>query len=117
MPVIDSLAKEIARMEGFYRKDKVWANINNNPGNIRPGKLSPRRNGENGGFARYDKIEDGWSDLYDYIKYRAKQGKTLREFIYIYAPPSDNNNTEHYLDYLSTKVGIGKDQRLDSVIQ
>ncbi len=108
------LATAISQMEGWGTPGTI-ATRNNNPGNLR---YSPYQVGQentvNGKFATFASPEEGWSALQDYIDSKAKAGVTLRDFIYTYAPPNENN-TAGYLSYLSGQLGIGADSPLDSL--
>lgn len=108
------LATAIGQMEGWGVPGSI-ATRNNNPGNLR---YSPYQSGSektvNGTFATFSSPDVGWSALQDYIDTKAKSGVTLRDFIYTYAPPTENN-TANYLQYLSGQLGIGADSPLDSL--
>lgn len=98
-----TLQESIARMEGFFAPTSNWSQINNNPGNLRSSALAV---GTNGGFAVFQSVEDGWKALGDLLQHYAGQGLSLRELIYKYAPPSDNNNTEGYISYVAGQLGV-----------
>lgn len=100
------LATAIGNMEGWGKPGTI-ATRNNNPGNLR---YSPLQSGSeqtvNGTFASFSSPEVGWQALQDYIA--ANSGLSLRDFIYKYAPPTENN-TSGYLSYLSGQLGLGVD--------
>ena len=105
------LAQWIAQMEGFNTPGTIAAR-NNNPGNLRydPTQIG-QENTVNGKFATFATPEDGWAALQRYIENKAASDVTLRQFIYTYAPPVENDTT-NYLNYLSSKLGIGADSPL-----
>lgn len=86
-----------------------------NPGNIRPGAGFIGESGDGGGYATFGSDDEGlraiqrllmtYGDKYDI--------KTLRQLANRYAPPSDNNPTGNYIDFLSDKTGIGPDDEIN----
>ncbi len=86
-----------------------------NPGNIRPGAGFIGESGADGGYATFGSDDEGlraiqrllmtYGDKYDI--------KTLRQLANRYAPPSDNNPTGNYIDFLSDKTGIGPDDEIN----
>ena len=90
------VAFAIAHMEGFDRV-KSRARRNHNPGNIEHTL---------GGFVVYPDASSGWKALVQDI--RANSGKTLRQFLTRYAPPSEND-TETYIQTVASICGIAAD--------
>ena len=80
----------------------------NNPGNLRPVGAST-------GFQQYASPEQGLAAADSNLKaYGEKHGiNTLRGVITRYAPPTDNNNTESYINTVAQKVGLDPDQKID----
>jgi len=80
----------------------------NNPGNLRPVGAST-------GFQQYTSPEQGLAAADSNLKaYGEKYGiNTLRGVITRYAPPTDNNNTESYINTVAQKVGLDPDQKID----
>ena len=86
-----------------------------NPGNIRPGAGFIGETGTGSGYATFGSDDEGlraiqrllmtYGDKYDI--------KTLRQLANRYAPPSDNNPTDNYIDFLSEKTGIGADDEIN----
>lgn len=86
-----------------------------NPGNIRPGAGFIGESGDGEGYATFGSDDEGlraiqkllmtYGDKYDI--------KTLRQLANRYAPPSDNNPTGNYIDFLSDKTGIGPDDEIN----
>jgi hypothetical protein len=79
----------------------------NNPGNMRPVGGS--------GFQKYATPEEGIAAADKNLKiYGEKHGiNTLRGVISRWAPPSDNNDTETYINTVAKKVGIDPNQKID----
>lgn len=59
-------------------------------------------------WAGWPTYEDAYAGLIRQIKLDASRGKTLAEFIYKYAPPTENR-TEDYIAYVSQRTGIPPD--------
>ncbi len=90
---------------------------NNNPGNIEDGEFAkslPGYRGSDGRFAIFDTPDAG----------RAAQGRLLASYgergydtpakiINRWAPPSDNNPTDAYVQFVAQKLGVDPDTRLD----
>ena len=87
-----------------------WAWRNNNPGNIRPGKVSKRNGaiGTAGGFAIFSDVETGHEALLDSLK-TTFWNKTLEQLTYSYAPPKENK-TAKYLKFLRERTGVSDDR-------
>src|ERR1035437_3431962 len=113
MATTQQLANSIATMEGFNTSGTI-AQRNNNPGNLRyAANQVGTENTVNGTFATFATPQDGWDALTNYINNNS--GMTLRDFIYKYAPPSENNSSS-YLSYISGQLGIGVEETLGSVL-
>ena len=111
MATVQQLANSIAQMEGFNTPGTI-ANRYNNPGNLRYATTQTgTADTVNGKFATFATAADGWQALYDYIQSKANSGTTLRDFIYTYAPPTEND-TSSYLNYLSGQLGVSADESL-----
>lgn len=109
---VQDLMNAIAQMEGFNVSGSI-AQRNNNPGNLRyaPNQVG-QENTVNGKYATFASVQDGWDALQNYIQ--ANQGLTLRDFIYKYAPPTENNTT-NYLNWLVSQVGVAADSLVGSL--
>lgn len=82
---------------------------NNNPGNIRPGDNWRGMIGTNGGFVVFENCAWGLRAMGKAILTELSRGNnTLEKLIYEWAPPSDGNNTEQYLAYVSQFSGIAR---------
>ncbi len=87
------IAAAMMHMEGYF-STKSLAFQNNNPGNIEaPG----------GKFIKYPTKLNGFVALVADIA--ANQGKTLTQFLYKYAPPSENDS-DLYVSVVSQLSGV-----------
>lgn len=92
---------------------------NNNPGNIRistnawKGKV-PKEQNSDGAFEQFYRMEDGSRAMIVLIRNWIKKGtaNTIRKIISRYAP-SNENNTQGYIDSVSKMTGFAPDQVLD----
>lgn len=83
---------------------------NNNPGNIR---WNPKFKGVVGksanGFAIFSSKYAGLAAMENLLKNYIKKGfNTLEKILNRYAPSSDNNNTEKYIQFVSKRSGIAR---------
>lgn len=126
IPAVDRLLLAIGEHEGWYplddhrNKNGSRAYRNHNPGNLRS---SPFQSGMDGGFAVFRNDLIGWNALHWDIMQKSK-GKTvtglgpkstLRELIFVYAPPSDNNDSEAYLARVTKKTGLNESDTLGEI--
>ena len=116
--VLDSIKGALGFAEGGVIKAQNGLPLGlrqRNPGNIRPGAGFIGESGDGGGYATFGSDDEGlraiqkllmtYGDKYDI--------KTLRQLANRYAPPSDNNPTDSYIDFLSDKTGIGADDEIN----
>lgn len=84
---------------------------NNNPGNIEDGafaKSLPGYAGSDGRFARFNTMQDGVAAGGRLLDSYASRGVvTPAQIINRWAPPSDNNPTQAYAQYVADRLGIG----------
>ena len=123
------LALAIALYEG-WEPDNSVASVpeagsasyrNHNPGNLRS---SPFQLGERGGFAYFYNDDIGFSALlYDlWIKAKGKSTtglkatSTIREFIFKYAPPVENDS-EAYLAFILQQTGFAENLQLGQLLE
>jgi len=87
----------------------------NNPGNIRPGAGFFGEIGDDGGYAKFDSDAAGIRAIQRLLRtYGNQYGiNTLRGLANRYAPPSDNNPTDNYIEFLSQKTGIDPDEPIN----
>lgn len=108
------LANQIATIEG-YKKTGTLADRNNNPGNLRFVGQSGAVKGDRG-FAKFKTKEEGFQALIKQIRLDAGRSLTLKQFIYKYAPPQENN-TDAYLRSVSRTLGVSPNTKLKDVIK
>ena len=87
----------------------------NNPGNIRPGAGFFGEIGDDGGYAKFDSDAAGIRAIQRLLRtYGNQYGiNTLRGLANRYAPPSDNNPTDNYIEFLSQQTGIDPDEPIN----
>ena len=97
---------------------------NCNPGNIRrppkkleeqdrfDGEIRPSRDPD---FRTFVKMAYGYRAMFRILRTYKNNYKlnTLEQMIYRWAPPSDNNETEVYVDFVAKRAGIGRDHIVD----
>lgn len=90
---------------------------NNNPGNIKDGTFAqslPGYAGSDGTFARFDTHEAGRSAQQRLLASYGQRGfNTVKSIIDRWAPPSDNNPTRSYIDFVARKLGVSPRETLD----
>lgn len=87
---------------------------NNNPGNIR--RTSVKYFGETNADATYESFSSpiwGYAAMFDLL-YRLYSGLTLKEAIYKWAPPTENDS-ERYVRFVSGEVGVDADEYIIDV--
>lgn len=92
------LAQLFAKREGFGIPGTKPTRFNN-PGDLRHSPHSTHPGAPND-IGVIDTLEHGWADLERQLQLYAKRNMTVRDAVYEYAPPEDNNNTADYLAYI-----------------
>lgn len=115
---IGSLAVPRRMKDGgvIYAQDGIPRGLRlNNPGNIRPGAGFFGEIGDDGGYAKFDSDAAGIRAIQRLLRtYGNQYGiNTLRGLANRYAPPSDNNPTDNYIEFLSQKTGIDPDEPIN----
>lgn len=88
---------------------------NNNPGNLNfVGQAgATRETGPNGRFAVFQTAEDGLQALAHQLRLYAQRGiNSVRAIISKFAPPSENN-TQAYINSVSSRLGVASDAALN----
>lgn len=87
----------------------------NNPGNLRSNDPFQGKTGQGkGGYDQYNTLANGARALARDLHTKSKRGvKTVRDLMTGYAPPSDNNPTDSYIDYVAKALGVSPDQTID----
>ncbi len=113
MSVITSLADAITKMEGYYPGSLAWRN--NNPGNIRGGRVYPQYPLDSNGFTVFPDQATGRAALEADMAYKVGQGMTLESLVYKYAPPTDNNDSAQYVANMASWTGLPVNVPLNSL--
>lgn len=89
---------------------------NNNPGNIEDGSFArslPGYSGSDGRFARFDTPDAGMGAKTQLLGSYINRGfDTPAKIINRWAPPSDNNPTQAYAQYVAQRTGVDVNQRV-----
>lgn len=93
---------------------------NNNPGNIRvssnpwQGKV-PLSQNTDGAFEQFTTYVYGIRAMIkNLLTYYTRDGlRTLKDIIFRWAPPADNNDTSAYVTFVSNKTGLSPTQQLN----
>lgn len=104
----DSFSLDASKWQGKAARNK-------NPGNLRSGK---GQTGVQSGYAVFPTEQAGWDallfDVRSKLTGNTRTGlgpdSSLRNFVAVYAPPSENP-TQSYLKYVSDSIGVGPDAR------
>jgi len=86
---------------------------NNNPGNLKFAGQDGAVKG-NGGFAKFNSVNDGVIALSKQIQIDINRGHTLASFISKFAPPTEND-TKLYISQAMNKLGVSADTPLSKV--
>tara|TARA_X000001382_G_scaffold129760_1_gene122594 strand:- start:344 stop:2470 length:2127 start_codon:yes stop_codon:yes gene_type:complete len=116
--VLDSIKEALGFEEGGVIKAQNGLPLGlrqRNPGNIRPGANFIGESGAGGGYATFGSDDEGLRAIQRLLMtYGDKYGiNTLRGLANRYAPPSDNNPTGNYIDFLASKTGIDPDAEIN----
>lgn len=90
---------------------------NNNPGNLEYSEKNPweGQTGDDGRFAKFETPEHGIRALgRNLLSYQRQGIDTVSDIINRWAPPSDNNNTDAYIQAVCAQLGVTADQQLDA---
>lgn len=97
--------------------DRARGIRNNNPGNLEYSKTNPwvGQTGDDGRFAKFETPEHGIRALgRNLLSYQRQGIDTVNDIINRWAPPSDNNNTDAYIQAVCAQLGVTPDQPLDA---
>jgi hypothetical protein len=127
-PKVERLMLAMAEHEGWLTPGQTTtaggsrAYRNHNPGNLRH---SPFQNGTIDNFAYFRNDFIGWMAFYWDLLQKSKGNtstglgpkSTLKDLIFVWAPPSDNNDTERYLSFVEEKSGIKRTETLREIFE
>jgi hypothetical protein len=105
MNPLEAIADAIMHFEGWVPGSRSYRD--RNPGNLEG--PSKRALGKDGVYNHYSSLIDGYQDLLDELKAKFsgnnKHGigpdSTLLDLFNVYAPPSDNNPTNKYCEFVA----------------
>lgn len=103
----------IAQMEGFNKKGTI-AQVNNNPGNLRAGRRSPKNDAR--GYAVYKTVDDGWADLAELLAWYAHKHFTLFGMMEKYAPSADKNDPQAYARFIANRINCAIDTPVSTLL-
>lgn len=98
------LCSAITTAEGFFVAGSLPSR-DNNPGDLRSAPWLQHPVLEHG-FWHASSLQEGTAGLYHQAALDIARGWTMRKFISTYAPPSDGNATEKYIQETCRRVGI-----------
>ena len=99
------LAYLIAKREGFGIPNAI-PTIRNNPGDLRHAPGEMHAPGAPNGIGSFDSVAAGWAALEMQLRLYAQRGLTVGQMVALYAPPTDNNDTSQYLQFVCTGLGL-----------
>src|SRR5262249_37898172 len=81
---------------------------NNNPGNIRPSQFTTDHGaiGKGSGFAIFPDEATGMAAIVALLKTATYQALTIKDAIFKYAPPNDNNDSAAYVAFIKKETGL-----------
>jgi len=108
--IISLIASAIASGEGFFVNGSL-PQRDNNPGDLRaaPWLVHPVIVDD---FWKASLLAQGIAGLYHQIALDIARGYTLRQLIEAWAPASDGNNTENYVNETARRTGLDPDTPL-----
>ena len=113
--MIPRIAELIAKEEGYGIPGSVPTR-DNNPGDLRHSPHSFHTPNAPDAIGQIDTPVDGWDDLVRQLDIYASRGLTLEQAIYEWAPPNEND-TQSYLNYILTGLGVSADTLLSTALQ
>jgi hypothetical protein len=103
---VELLACAIATQEGWFTAGTMPSRLSN-PGDIRfAGQANAQR--DPSGFAKFSSGPAGITALFRQLWLQVSTGQTVREIVYAWAPPSENN-TAAYLANVLKWTGLDAD--------
>jgi uncharacterized protein (TIGR02594 family) len=108
---VDAEGREMLRQGG----SRSWRN--NNPGNIREGSFAELSGaiGDDGAFAIFPDESVGFNAIVALLRSATYSRLTLREAIFRYAPPSENNSSR-YVDFVTQTSQVDENAMLGDLV-
>ena len=107
------LALLISKMEGFGKPGTV-PTTHHNPGDLRHSPHSEHPEDPNA-IGVIDTDEHGWEDLERQLQLYAYRNMTVKDAIYQFAPPTENN-TQNYLNFICEGLNCSPDTPISKVL-
>lgn len=112
------LAEAIKEFEGFAPGTRAWRN--NNPGNLKFTAWTQQQGAiraDDKGFAVFPDFQTGFRALVALLELRRRQHPdwSILDLMMSYAPPSDNNPTGKYAQFVASKIGARIDTKLSEL--
>lgn len=104
---MSKLAQLIAKEEGFGLPNSLPTR-DNNPGDLRHSPHSFHTADDPNAIGKIGTVDEGWADLERQLQLYGHRGLTLREAVYEFAPPTENNS-EAYLNFICRGLGCQPD--------
>lgn len=106
MPARTKLALLMGREEGFGKPGAI-PTVRHNPGDLRHSPHSAHPKGKDD-VGTIDTDAHGWEDLERQLNIYAIAGLTLKQAIFVFAPPGppDYNNAAKYLSDIAKGLGV-----------
>ena len=116
MPAKTRAAQLFAKSEGFGVPGEV-PTVRHNPGDLRHAPHASHDGIGPNDIGIEPNDDTGWEDLERQLRLFADRGLSIREAVYTYAPPGDDNPTEAYLNTVCTGLGLGPDVPMSVALQ
>lgn len=112
---MSKLAQLIAREEGFGIPGTVPTR-DKNPGDLRHSPHSSHEGEGSNDIGIIGSANDGWADLERQLQLYGARGLTLRQAVYEFAPPIENNS-EQYLNFVCQGLGCSPDTPVSDALK
>jgi hypothetical protein len=112
---MSKLAILISKEEG-YGIPGALPTRDNNPGDLRHSPHSFHTANAPDAIGQIDTPADGWADLEHQLQLYAERGLTLRQAIYEFAPPTENDS-EQYLNFVCAGLGCDPDISMTAALE
>lgn len=112
---MSKLAQLIAKEEGYGIPGSVPTR-DNNPGDLRHSPHSSHEGEGPNDIGIIDSVANGWADLERQLQRYADRGLTLRDAIYEFAPPTENDS-ERYLNFVCQGLACSPDISVKDALQ
>ena len=112
---MSKLARLIASEEGFgIPGSQPTRKLN--PGDLRHAPHTSHDGEGSNDIGIEPSVDDGWLDLERQLQLFAQRGMSLRDAIYAFAPPSENNS-EKYLEFIAQGLGVSPDTSVTEALK